>query len=414
MGKKSLAFFVAASSNIIFAAANIALALDRYMHQEDYEVIIYYDEFLENDEEVFKKIPKCRLMQYKEKEEFIHAMMDRLSESCHFKTPKKLMRFCLFEAFKLLDEYQTIVCLDADISIQDNLIEIVNYGPFGITSDANWTVGDQFLAPVAGFDMDLQGVCSAVIVLQDTLPYNSIYQWCYAAAVEYAPVMKNGDQAIINLMLQQFQITPNLMPLNIWQCMPYKGDALDAKIVHFGTKIKVWNDFNTCTAYPEWYRLYKVWLKMGGSQKNDFCVTPTSALSQINTIRDSFSNIFPFEAIPKGSKIILYGYGNIGQVYTYQIKETNWCHIQYIVDTAFQHEDAVDGCRLCPVNTLTTETNYDYIVIAVNSQSVYQDIYSRLQEMNIDDNKIVCLWKQRYQNNPDAASGRASFFIGRR
>ena len=77
--------------------------------------------------------------------------------------------------------------------------------------------------------------------------------------------MKNIDQVTINLMLQEFGILPSIMPLEKYQCMPWKKASLTAKIVHFGTPNKVWCDPKLCREFSEWYRNHLVWLELGGS-----------------------------------------------------------------------------------------------------------------------------------------------------
>lgn len=62
-------------------------------------------------------------------------------------------------------------------------------------------------------------------------------------------------------MLQKFSISPVCMELEEWQCIAWKDEAPNARIVHFGTERKVWNDSNTCNAFPEWYRTHLQWLE---------------------------------------------------------------------------------------------------------------------------------------------------------
>lgn len=40
--KKKLAWFMVCSENIIFAAANVALSLNRHMPDKEFDIVIYY------------------------------------------------------------------------------------------------------------------------------------------------------------------------------------------------------------------------------------------------------------------------------------------------------------------------------------------------------------------------------------
>ena len=42
--------------------------------------------------------------------------------------------------------------------------------------------------------------------------------------------------------------------------------------------------------------------------------------------------LFPFDKVPKDSRIVLYGAGECGRDYYLELKETNWCSIALWVD----------------------------------------------------------------------------------
>ena len=263
MDKKELCFLVAVSGNIAFAGGNIALALNNYM-STDYDCLIYTNDMEEKDIAVCNSIPHTNVVKFQLERDFIDYMMASLPEGCRFRDEAKLMRFCHYEIFSLLEKYKTVVWLDADMSVQGDLADIVQFTPFAMTLDTPWKVGNQFISPIEGFDMERDAWCSAVIVANDTIPYKEMYQWLYDMTRKCAPYMKNGDQAIINLMLQHFDITPKEMPLEKYQCICWKKEAIDAKIVHFGTDKKVWNDSNLLCTFPEWYHVHLKWLELGG------------------------------------------------------------------------------------------------------------------------------------------------------
>ncbi|HUC16222.1 MAG TPA: glycosyltransferase family 9 protein [Acetobacteraceae bacterium] len=262
--KRPLAFLLGISENLGFAAGNVALGLQKCMPGEDYDVLIYYSTLHDQDRAAFEKIPNVQLVPFEFDTDFSDSMLARIPEGSRFRDMNKLMCLCHFEAFALLSRYKSVVWLDADLGIQGNVKNITSFKPFGITSDSPWTVQENFARPIAGYDMDAPGWCTAVMVVHDELPHENLHKWCYEKAIEYASVLHNPDQGIINLAFQHFHITPSEMPYEVWQCVPRREQAGTALIVHFGDERKVWSDSNVFSAFPEWYRLHKEWLQLGG------------------------------------------------------------------------------------------------------------------------------------------------------
>lgn len=265
MPKKSLAFLIACTDNLTFAAGNVALSLNKYLRDIEYECVVIHRPISARDESVLREIPNVRMLPFDFSAEFIEVMMARMPGASRFRAGNALMTFTHFEVFRLLDEYRVVAWLDTDISIQADISNIVDFAPFGITADTPFSVTNNFSRQIDGYDLSVPGYCAAVIVADDSLPYRAIYEWCYSKSMEHADALVNADQGILNLALQEFSISPKIMPLDVWQCRPDRPTAIQAKIVHFGHKRKVWNDEVISHAYPEWYRMHKVWQKRGGS-----------------------------------------------------------------------------------------------------------------------------------------------------
>lgn len=288
--KKPLAFFLAITPNLAFAAGNVALSLNKYMHGEEFEIVIYYSDLYERDLEALEKIPNVKLFPFKLPEDFVTTMLAKIPSDSRFRDVNRLMCFAHFEVFPLLNTYQNVVWLDADIAVQANLKSIVNFAPFGITGDEPWTVQGNFTQPIEGYDMDVPGFCTAVMIVSDALPYETLYNWCYAAALKYAEYLINPDQAIINIMFQEFDFQPNEMPHRIWQCISWRDEANVAYITHFGTEKKVWNTANICNSFPEWYRTHQEWLNLGGSDFLSEKIQPKNILSSLNELEQIHSD----------------------------------------------------------------------------------------------------------------------------
>lgn len=283
--KKPLAFFLACTDNLAFAAGNVALSLHKYMPDVDYECVIAHGPLNPRDHAVLKSLPKVRLWPFAFEDSFVETMLVKIPKESRFRSMNAMMALAHFEMFKLLDEYSFVSWLDLDVSIQADISGIVQFAPFGITVDSYFTIQNNFVRPIKSYDMTAPGFCTAVIVVSDQLPYKALYDWCYKKAVEYADTLINPDQAIINLAFQEFGITPNLMPVDVWQCRPDWTTAITANIVHFGYIKKTWNDEVICNSLPEWYRMHREWQKRGGS---DFPRTfePTSIMPVLVSVKN--------------------------------------------------------------------------------------------------------------------------------
>lgn len=264
--KKDLAFLIAVTPNIAFAGANVALSINRHMQNQNYDIVIYYSYLPDSDINAFRKIPNVKLVNFNLPDRFVSHMLPLIPKESRFKTINHLMCFAHFEIFSLLEQYHKAVWFDADILIQKNISELPNFVPFAISTDIPWNVQINFDKPVPGYNMNLPGYCSAVMVADDTLPYKNLHQWCYKKSEEYASYLINLDQGIINLMFQEFKITPFVLEQKNWQCShTWEKYAVDATIVHFGHNKKVWNDLYTFMSYPQWHKQHLQWLDFGGS-----------------------------------------------------------------------------------------------------------------------------------------------------
>lgn len=282
MNQKKPAFFFAFTANLAFAAGNCAISLNRHLKLDDYDIVMFHTPLPECDREALRKIPHVVLHEFELEERFVEHMLKNIPPESRFRTRNHLMCFAHFETFRLLRDYTTVVWYDVDIGFQRDCSAILNYGPFGILPDTPWTVANQFTAPVEGYDMTRPGVCTATMVLHDTLPYEAMLKFLYEKAEEYADRLYNPDQAIINIALQEFNITPSLIPGDVFSCFADRDEASTARAVHFGTGSKVWNNTNLCNAFPEWYRTHLEWLELGGSDFDRSLITPRNCVGALN------------------------------------------------------------------------------------------------------------------------------------
>ena len=101
-----------------------------------------------------------------------------------------------------------------------------------------------------------------------------------------------------------------------------------------------------------------------------------------------FWNIFPFDKVEKGERIVIYGTGDVGEQYARQLFSLNYCEIIAFTDTYKKAGDTFKGLRCIAPKELTNNViGFDRIVIA--STSYYDAILGYLRTIGIQPEMIV-------------------------
>lgn len=104
--------------------------------------------------------------------------------------------------------------------------------------------------------------------------------------------------------------------------------------------------------------------------------------------------IFPFERIPRGSRVVIYGSGAIGESYIKQIDYTGYCEIKALLDRNADSWNLMDRKRKrmeCsdPSGIKRLEGMYDYVVIASRGGKNMRDMKNTLLAAGVPDDRIV-------------------------
>lgn len=102
--------------------------------------------------------------------------------------------------------------------------------------------------------------------------------------------------------------------------------------------------------------------------------------------------IFPYTEIPKNSRILLYGAGEVGQSYYRQICFTRYCEIVAWADKQFNIYSDWDLQVVSPDIAINKE--FEYVVIAVASANLARNINDELVCKGISQDKIVWIGRQ--------------------
>lgn len=100
------------------------------------------------------------------------------------------------------------------------------------------------------------------------------------------------------------------------------------------------------------------------------------------------SYLFPFEKIPKGSKIVLYGAGKVGKSYYNQILESHYCEVVEWIDN--DRKTGFNSSIQIANEQIIQHVEFDYVVIAIKNESVAKQISNKLcNEYDLKRQQII-------------------------
>lgn len=104
------------------------------------------------------------------------------------------------------------------------------------------------------------------------------------------------------------------------------------------------------------------------------------------TPRMSMEFMFPYHLFPEGSKVAIYGAGNVGSTIYHQAIHDGYVKIAGLVD---KDAEALEDTELpvAPVKSLT-KMDFDYILIAIRSRSAADGVKKDLAKLGIPEGKI--------------------------
>lgn len=107
--------------------------------------------------------------------------------------------------------------------------------------------------------------------------------------------------------------------------------------------------------------------------------------------------LFPYESVEKGSRVVLYGAGLVGEDYFVQIQKTGYCRLISWTDSGWKNMEGYDyeGTTYQisePRETLGKGKQYDACIVAIQKEEIYREIKEQLLEIGVPEKKII--WKK--------------------
>ncbi len=275
--KKPLAIVTGVTEDHAFAAGAMLLLLDRHVRGTPYEAVVLTTGLGFNDRRLLERLPQARIERIEHVEGVGRSGTEGVSGLC----PEALARFSAIalaklELFSLLEEYDTVVWLDADVAVQgDFMAELAGYGPLPLAmahedphfrEEGPQTMAANFTTPPPGCDCAAPLYNSGVIVAQAALPEPAAVRAELLAALgELGETLRFPDQGLLNLLALRRPTLVRTLPCARFNCHPMNPESLRAPLVHAFGAFKFWNDGALALLFPEWTRAYEAWTAQGGA-----------------------------------------------------------------------------------------------------------------------------------------------------
>lgn len=106
-----------------------------------------------------------------------------------------------------------------------------------------------------------------------------------------------------------------------------------------------------------------------------------------------FKYLFPYEKIEKGSRVILYGAGDVGRDYYNQCQKTRYCDVILWVDRRWKEIDSKsDGIKISDIVEIEKYSALcDFVIVAINDRNIKEQIVKYLLNY-VEPSKII--WRK--------------------
>lgn len=143
--------------------------------------------------------------------------------------------------------------------------------------------------------------------------------------------------------------------------------------------------------FEKLYTLYKHLKQTFSGQKMflkqiDLFYVCSAALKgrQYGKLQYRSDQVFPFNKVSKGRRIVLYGAGNLGRLYHAQLSALDYCKIVLWVDKNYERYE-----KIVKAPSEIGHADYDKVVIAIENSRIKKEVKDTLLEMGVAEEAIV-------------------------
>ncbi|HEB9286085.1 TPA: hypothetical protein RZK15_001517 [Campylobacter coli] len=255
---------MACDHNLVFAVANMIIGIKRYCYNDVLKIVIMYDNIQKEE------IDKVRSI-WSEKIEFkLYSKNDFLKDIGYIGKIKLSDRFgfhlvyAKFYIFNLLKDHESVLWLDVDMLLLDNIISLLSFDTEGTITKGNPKILNNYLQhinkleninaikPNGGFIHFNKSVlqCSASDLMKECF---SVLKDLYNR--EFLEGVAWGDEIPFGVLIYKYKLKVNV--INKVNTLP--NNSKDSILIHAGTDMKFWSSFISYISFQEWHVNNKVW-----------------------------------------------------------------------------------------------------------------------------------------------------------
>lgn len=253
--KKKVALVLSGTSNLVSSIACVIINAEIKSPGFIDDVYVFHDKISETDQKALNKYRPVHFIKYENilTKSYIEPQYQYFGLLC----------YGIFEIFDLLEKYENVIYLDSDVIIKKDFSSIINYGPIGLI-DTGKKMSESFKTFPSGVTKDFNTRNTGVVVVNDTLNYVGLTEFCYKTTLEQQDNNLFADQSMLAYCLFLKKINITLLPKEYNRVF---GKDYNDIIVHcINRNKKPWNNSIVNGIHPDWNLYYSMWLDLGGSE----------------------------------------------------------------------------------------------------------------------------------------------------
>ena len=313
-----------------------------------------------------------------------------------------------------LQQYEKILYLDSDICVLSDVSKLffcdLRDYPAGAVRDVPCHYLKMHSMEIGGLDVRKTFNAGVFLINTKIFEEEHIRDKCISLLLKDEKLSARkfiyADQDLLNVVLYnnvhflsdawnvQTQYASRLGELEDEYIERYSEALRQIKIVHYSGDHKPW-------LYPKepWAEIFWDFAMEAGVEK-DVLYAVIEAQKNRALRSDCFCNFqFPYERVPYGGRVVIYGAGVVGSTFINQIRQTKYCQVVLLIDRA---ADTFAGREICGEKVLGIKevlvTEYDAVIVAIENNKYAKDAQIALEMLGVPRSKIV--WDEyRKRNN---------------
>ncbi|EPP8196410.1 glycosyltransferase [Campylobacter lari] len=273
--KHKLGILLAATKNSSFTIGTLLINIMDVMGEKVDVFYILHDGFSLNDQNIMQKIVKNKTIKFIPftQEDFLATLGKNQNDINNLFFLKRWthMAFARFEAFKFLDECESIIYLDFDVLLLKSIDELSKLKARKYHFGAR--LGKTLLLeslPTKKEYHQKRTYLTGILVFTDLIPNPlKCYQFIYKHLNEN--IQNLNDQGLFTLLILKHKFKIKDLKDTYNGNIDYRTNlSQKASITHAeGSNNRFWNNVLCNQTWPKWQEYYEKWLQLGGSRYLD-------------------------------------------------------------------------------------------------------------------------------------------------